>query len=419
MRFRTSRSILRYLLVLAFVASASSLLIGTVLAESMTLNVPYVSQTSEPVCVSASVTMILQYWGVKTTLHDVLGKIGLPPITLDRIQNAVESYGLDFQYISYSNIQQVEHWIDRGVPVMVQQVFSEDDLSGHMRIVVGYDDSQGVLFVNDGVYGPEYVISYARFATLWQDLIKYVYPRNDPNETYIITPKAIPGSPKVNSSPSPIFHIDGSGMGWNGYTPIIQLPSHEGKIGTPGTTLKSVYAVADSHYLYVMIETVGTPDSGDNFIFPLDLSGNGQWDYSIGFNRNSAWMYNLTGIPNGEFPDNRQTPPSGVYYAVAKVAEVAVPLSLIGNPKSITLQVWIYYPSTGQTVDYTGTGDVAFLPFNSTTSTSVPEFSSQLTAALVLGTLVLVACLSRCQDYRGVCVTQRCDQSNLIGHVEA
>ncbi len=168
--------------------------IGTVFAETKYLNVPYVGQGSAPVCVSATVTMILQYWGVKATLQGVLGKIGYPPITLNRVEGAVESYGLTFDYIPYSSIEHLEHWIDRGVPVMVQQVDSETNLVGHMRVVIGYDDSQRQIITQDSAYGPHYYISYDRFALLWKDLVKYVYPNNPLNESYIIAPANLPAS---------------------------------------------------------------------------------------------------------------------------------------------------------------------------------------------------------------------------------
>jgi hypothetical protein len=156
--------------------------------------------------------MVLQYWGVSVSLQDVLKKIGYPPINFNRLENAVESYGLTFNDYPNSNIDQLKHWIDRGVPVIVQQVFSETDLTGHDRVVIGYDDARRLIIVNDGVLGPFYTISYDRFALLWKDLVKYVYPQNPLNESYIITPvgswsKTLITYPPVTTSSATDFSL--------------------------------------------------------------------------------------------------------------------------------------------------------------------------------------------------------------------
>jgi hypothetical protein len=163
--------------------------INAVLAERRVLNVPYVSQGGQPVCVSAAVTMILQYWGTEAELPDVVKKIGYPPITLDRIRHAVESYGLTFRYETLSNIERLKKWVDQGVPVMVHQVDSETVKEGHMRVVIGYDDGRKTIITHDSAHGAYYEMTYERFALLWKYLVKYVYPDNPHNETYIFKPR--------------------------------------------------------------------------------------------------------------------------------------------------------------------------------------------------------------------------------------
>jgi len=119
---------------------------------------------------------------------------------------SLESLGtrhLTFTYAAHSNIQGLEHWIDRGVPVMVQQVHSEDDLSGHMRVVIGYDDVQRIIITHDSADGPFYRLSYDEFALLWRDLVKYVYPDNPLNESYIIVPtNVLPTTTIISTSSS-------------------------------------------------------------------------------------------------------------------------------------------------------------------------------------------------------------------------
>jgi hypothetical protein len=121
----------------------------------------------------------------------------------------------------------------------------------------------------------------------------------------------------------------------------------------PGRDLRAVYAVADASYLYIMIKLYGQPCPDNDYIIPLDLTGTGKWDYSLGFNNNSVWMYDLRGIPNGQWPDSRLSRPYAIY-AVAAVAEIAIPLVEIGNPTKIIIAgLWVNSPDV--TVDWFGT----------------------------------------------------------------
>jgi hypothetical protein len=169
------------------------------------LAVPYVSQGGRPICVSAATTMILQYWGTVATLEDVLGKIGYPPIKLGRIQRAVESYGLTFRYEPNSSIEKLKNWIDDGIPVMVHQVDSEGVREGHMRVVIGYDDARKVLITHDSAHGAYFEISYERFMTLWEELVKYVYPDNPYNEAFVFMPHVRTSTITLDISPDQIL----------------------------------------------------------------------------------------------------------------------------------------------------------------------------------------------------------------------
>lgn len=164
-----------------------------------------------------------------------------------------------------------------------------------------------------------------------------------------------------------MLQVDGSGTDWAGIQPIIENPKGSSKLGTPGTNLKAVYAVADAKYLYVMIETWGKPDPSNNYIFPVDLNGDGDWDYSFGFNTNDAWWYDLRTAPNGQW---NQEMPLDATYAVGDVAEIAIPMEMMGNPTRIDTLVWIYYPSLQTTVDQTGWGTVSYVTNNMTVTTT-------------------------------------------------
>ena len=164
--------------------------------------------------------------------------------------------------------------------------------------------------------------------------------------------------------PTLSFKIDGYGRDWVNFTAIMSKgPTNS----VPGKDLEALYAVADASYLYVMIKLYGPPDPSNKYIFPLDLTGTGKWDYSIGFSNNSVWMYNLQGIPNNQWPDSRLSTPDAIY-AVGAVAEIAIPLQDIGNPTKITIaDLWLNSPNV--TVDDFGTSaSVSFIIGPTTTN---------------------------------------------------
>lgn len=165
-----------------------------------------------------------------------------------------------------------------------------------------------------------------------------------------------------------LFKIDGSATHWASFQPIIVSSLTTGR---PGSGIKAVYGIVAGKYLYVMIQTYEPPDPSNSYIFPLDLTGNGHYDYSFGFNIDHAWMYNLTGVPAGQWPDSRLSTPDAIY-AIGNVAEIAIPLALIGNPTRINLTAWINIPLNGQmkTVSWTSWGSVTYLQTTTTTSTA-------------------------------------------------
>lgn len=70
-----------------------------------------------------------------------------------------------------------------GFPVMVETWFVTPDHGGmgHYRLLVGYDDSQGIFKAFDSYYGPKVVLRYAETDRLWQVFNRtylVVYPKN-------------------------------------------------------------------------------------------------------------------------------------------------------------------------------------------------------------------------------------------------
>ena len=123
-------------------------------------------------CCSSSFTMILRFFDPSVTFEDVFSVFGCPPFS--------EGYQpfLDWVNAGYPNlnaygfcnatIEEIIKKISKGFPIVVHQIFSTSDMTGHNRVVIGYDLNKRVFLVNDPSYlGQNYVMDFDTFKDLW------------------------------------------------------------------------------------------------------------------------------------------------------------------------------------------------------------------------------------------------------------
>lgn len=138
-------------------------------------------------------------------------------------------------------------------------------LSGHMRVVIGYDDVHKEIITNDPneANGPSYILSYDQFAVLWADLVKYVYPGNPLNESYIITPPGLvlgswfQGSQISESLASKPVTIDGkwtTSDEWSDAS-VTMMPTY---VGSANNGTAYLYAKHDSSHFYFLVDFVSS-----------------------------------------------------------------------------------------------------------------------------------------------------------------
>jgi hypothetical protein len=83
-------------------------------------------------------------------------------------------------------IEDIIKAIDAGYPVMVLQVYWTDQLTGHNRVIVGYDLKRNEFIANDpSDFGPYFRIPFATFQELWR-LWKIVEPGWPANFLWLI-----------------------------------------------------------------------------------------------------------------------------------------------------------------------------------------------------------------------------------------
>ena len=138
------------------------------------LNVPFEPNLGDT-CLSSSFAMVMRYWGKDVHVDDVLKIVGPPPFRAS-VQTELnwwmkKNYGLKFEYLPDSSIENVIFYLNEGYPVIVHQTFSLNQSSGHSRVVIGYNDQKRVFIVNDpSSLGPNLEISFADFKKLWWKL---------------------------------------------------------------------------------------------------------------------------------------------------------------------------------------------------------------------------------------------------------
>jgi len=166
------------------------------------LSVKYKSQWDEDAtetrddCGPCSVAMILNYFGENVTTNDVFDRTeaGQGLITIAQLQKAIKSFNYECQYITNSELLELEKNIEKGIPVICLVHYgsfnSRQDKNyngGHFFVVVGYRDDG--YFVNDpdfwGQYRPDGDHHfYTReemtngWANCWHD--------GNPNKSYLV-----------------------------------------------------------------------------------------------------------------------------------------------------------------------------------------------------------------------------------------
>jgi len=153
------------------------LLIGSVITNGVRADessfyiyeVPYASQKHAYWCGPASLTIVLKYWGLNVTQEEIAAQTYNPETKLTNI-SIMKSYPLRCGFRSEElngSIDCLRKWIRKGCPIIVLQKLSLQDVYGHYRVVVGYDNEKDLVMTFDPILGPNYNMTYSEFAELW------------------------------------------------------------------------------------------------------------------------------------------------------------------------------------------------------------------------------------------------------------
>lgn len=136
---------------------------------------PFV-QSDDSRCGPAVVKMILDYYGIEVTEDELCPKLQhtyeLGCKNSD-MENLFKEYGLKIFPKENGTIEELKHWVNQGVPVIVDWFtpgVERNDLfmpNGHASIIVGVDDKNVKLL--DPEHGGVRLIPHVEFMRVWFD----------------------------------------------------------------------------------------------------------------------------------------------------------------------------------------------------------------------------------------------------------
>ncbi|MFN8496991.1 MAG: C39 family peptidase [Anaerolineae bacterium] len=122
-------------------------------------------------CGPSSVVAAMSWYGVNVSQEEA--RRVLRPYSENRgmthtvIAPYVAEYGLEAKARVNGSPEIIKRLVANNIPVIVLQWISESRRIGHFRVVQGYDDSEGVFYVDDSLLGPNVAIPYDSFERRW------------------------------------------------------------------------------------------------------------------------------------------------------------------------------------------------------------------------------------------------------------
>ncbi len=122
-------------------------------------------------CGPSSVVAAMSWYGINVSQEQA--RSVLRPYSENRgmthtvIAPYVAQYGLEAKARVNGDPDVIKRLVANNIPVIVLQWISESRRIGHFRVVQGYDDNEGVFYVDDSLLGPNVAIPYDSFERRW------------------------------------------------------------------------------------------------------------------------------------------------------------------------------------------------------------------------------------------------------------
>ncbi|AWN23601.1 hypothetical protein DKM44_10475 [Deinococcus irradiatisoli] len=129
-------------------------------------------------CGPSALSSVLGFYKVRLSQSVIqqTTRQGSEYMQVSAIAPELAKFGLHTRTIRGGQIRQVKKLLALGIPVIVLQWYDRPGHINHFRVVRGYDDQAGVMWVSDSMIGPVAYLSYRDFDELWNTQGRQMFP---------------------------------------------------------------------------------------------------------------------------------------------------------------------------------------------------------------------------------------------------
>ena len=143
-------------------------------------------------CAPTTVAMALSYYNLLLTQFDTAPELKGGPqdknVSPSEIVSYLHSQGFGGVVRVNGDIETLQLLVSNDIPVIVEQWLDRpgDELTGHYRLVRGYDRSTQEIIVNDSYSGPRLRFPFAEFDRLWRPFNRVYVPVYQPGQEPVV-----------------------------------------------------------------------------------------------------------------------------------------------------------------------------------------------------------------------------------------
>jgi len=148
---------------------------------------PFQETLNADMCGPASLKIVLEYYGINKSEEELIKLCGLKRglgVDDKGIKTAAEKFGLKVVIKNNSSFKDIEKWLTRGTPVIVNWFtrgrtdYGDSSVAdGHYSVVMGLDD--GFIYLQDPELGAMRKIERNNFMRVWFDFKgEYLKPKD-------------------------------------------------------------------------------------------------------------------------------------------------------------------------------------------------------------------------------------------------
>jgi tetratricopeptide (TPR) repeat protein len=123
-------------------------------------------------CGPCTTMMTMSVLGIETSQERVADAMrpnkGDKNVDATEMAAYIQHAGLNARVMVGGDTQVLRKLTAAGIPVIVEELLTENEDIAHFRLVRGYDQSKQILITGDSYYAPTYNIGYAKFERLWR-----------------------------------------------------------------------------------------------------------------------------------------------------------------------------------------------------------------------------------------------------------